>query len=209
MLIDLLIVQLHRRDAIDKVKKFSCPTLNQYQHIQNYQTFVKSLGILGFKFYIGRTSKELKCRSLTSPEKLMLFRSIDIQSLLPNFAPNNCRDIQHLWDELLSLNTIVSKPATNLTSHCISKFERRARQWGEDFVSVYQRKHVTPYIHALMNHVGEFMKIHGSLLLFMQQGLENKNDVLTKAYFCSSNHLRQILEKQNRIKHLESIGVKK
>ena len=41
-----------------------------------------------------------------------------------------------------------------------------------------------------------------------------KNDVLTEAYFHSSNHqgevaLCQILEKQNRIKHLESIEVKK
>ena len=54
--------------------------------------------------------------------------------------------------------------------------------------------------------------IHGSILPFTQQGLEN--DELTKAYFCSSNHqgeiaLRQILEKQNRIEHLETIGVKK
>ena len=78
---------------------------------------------------------------------------------------------------------------------------------------MYQRKHVTPYIHALMNHDGEFLKIHGSILPFTQQGLE-KNDVLTKSYFCSSNHqgevaLRQILEKRNRIEHLETIGVKK
>lgn len=77
---------------------------------------------------------------------------------------------------------------------------------------MYQRKHITRYIHALMNHVGEFLKIHGSILPFTQQGLEN--DVLTKAYFRSSNHqgevaLYQILEKQNRIEHLETIGVKK
>ena len=65
-----------------------------------------------------------------------------------------------------------------------------------------------------MNHVGEFMKIHGSIVPFTQQGLEKKNDVITKSYFRASNHqgdtaLRQILEKQNRIEHLESIGVKK
>ena len=65
-----------------------------------------------------------------------------------------------------------------------------------------------------MNHVGEFMTIHGSILPFNQQALEKKNDVITKIFFRSSNHqgdtaLRQIIEKQNRIEHLESIGIKK
>ena len=78
-------------------------------------------------------------------------------------------------------------------------------------MSMYQRSNVTPYIHALMNHVGEFLKIHRSILPFTHQGLEKKNDVLTKAYFHSSNHQgevapRQILEKQNRIEHLETIA---
>lgn len=65
-----------------------------------------------------------------------------------------------------------------------------------------------------MNHVGEFLKIHGSIIPFTQQGLEKKNDVITKTYFRSSNHqgetaLRQIIEKQNRIEHMETIGIKK
>ena len=35
------------------------------------------------------------------------------------------------------------------------------RQWGENFVAVYhQQNHVTHYIHALMNHVGEFTNGH-------------------------------------------------
>ena len=81
-------------------------------------------------------------------------------------------------------------------------------------IDAASRKHITPYIHALMNHVGEFLKIHRSILPFTQQGLEKKNNVLTKAYFRSLNHqgevaLQLILEKQNRIEHLETIGMKK
>ena len=41
VLIDLLIVELRRQDAIDKVKKFTCPTLDRYQHIQKYQAFIR------------------------------------------------------------------------------------------------------------------------------------------------------------------------
>ena len=107
--------------------------------------------------------------------------------MLPSFSPVDCQKIQNLWEELLSLNSIISKPAKDLSSDSIAEFEKRARQWGENFVTVYQRKHVTPYIHALMKHVGEFMKIHGSIIPFTQQGLEKKN-VLTKAYFRSSSH---------------------
>lgn len=69
VLIDLLIVELRRQDAIEKVKKFTSTDLSRYQHIQKYQEFVSSLQIPGFEFYIGCSSKELKSRSLTGPEK--------------------------------------------------------------------------------------------------------------------------------------------
>ena len=214
VLIDLLIIELRRQDAIEKVKKFSSSDLTRYKHIQSYQIFVSSLGIPGFEFYVGRSSKELKCRSLTGPEKLKVVRRINIQALLPNFDASQCQAIQHLWNELLALNNVISKPASELSSASIAEFEQRATQWGEDFVSVYQRRNITPYIHAFMNHVGEFMRIHGSIQPFNQQALEKKNEVVTKMYFRSSNHqgdssLSQILEKQNRIEHLESSGIKK
>ena len=48
-----------------------------------------------------------------------------------------------------------------LTTDVIAEFEKEARQWGRDFISVYTSASVTPYIHAMMNHVSEFMKIHG------------------------------------------------
>lgn len=196
VLIDLLIVELRRQDAIEKVKKFTNSYLTRYRHIQLFQTFVSSLGIPEFEFYIGRSSKELKCRSLTGPEKLKVFRNINIQNLLPTFSPTNCRQIQNLWDELLNLNMTISKPAKDLSSHNIAEFERCAR---EKFVAVYQCKHVTPYIHALMNHVGEFMKLHGSIIPFTQQCLEEKN-VLTKSYFRASSHQGEAaLRSKNKI----------
>ena len=163
VLIDLL-VDLRRQDAIENVKNFWNPDLSKYRHIQCYQTFVSSLGIPGFEFYVGRSSEELKCRSLTGPEKLKLFWNI--HTLLPNFFPVLSQQIQHLWNELLSFNTTISKPAAE-SNECIAEFERRAREWGEKFVGVYQRKNVTPYIHAMINHVGEFMQIHGSIIPFI------------------------------------------
>ena len=79
-----------------------------------FEKFVSGLGIPGFGFYIGQASKELKCRSLTGPEKLKVFRNINIHSLLRSVNSAECDRIQHLWSELLSLNTIFSKPASEL-----------------------------------------------------------------------------------------------
>ena len=62
----------------------------------------------------------------------------------------------------------------------------------------------------MMNHVSEFLKTHGSILQFTQQGIEKYNDILTKDFFRSSSHqessLLQILQKQNRIEYLQSMG---
>lgn len=157
--------------------------MSKYQHIQCYQTFVSSLGIPGFEFYVGRSSKELKCRSLTGPEKLKLFQNINIQTLLPSFSPVVSQQIQNLWNELLSLNATISKPAAELPKERITEFERRAREWGEKFVGIYQRKNVTPYIHAMINHVGEYMQIHGSIIPFTQQGLEKKKMTSSQKHF--------------------------
>lgn len=208
-----LITELRRQDSIEKVKRFSSFDIAKYKHIQGFQEFITSLGIPGFEFYIGQSSKELKCRSLTGPEKLRVCQNIHIRLLLPNFPCSEASKIQHLWDELLQLNMLFSKPAEELSLDTITDFERRARKWGQDFICVYQTRNVTPYIHALMNHVGQFMRIHGGVLAFTQQGLEKLNDVMTKNFFRSSCHreeaLKQLVEKQNRIERLNDSGSKR
>ena len=88
ILINHLIEELRRQDAIDKAKKFSTFECSKYRHIYHYEKFASTLGIPSYNFYIGQTSKQLKVRTLTGPEKLKLFRHIDISSLLPSIDPN-------------------------------------------------------------------------------------------------------------------------
>ena len=143
VLIDLLIIRLQFEDSINKVKKFTKFDTLKYKHVYAYQQFVTGLGISGFEFYVGQTSKALKCRSLTGPEKLKVCQNIDIKALLPLVSSDECSRIQHLWTELLSLNMMFSKPANELPATAIKEFETRARQWGKDFVDVYQSDRVT------------------------------------------------------------------
>ena len=60
--------------------------------------------------------------------------------------------------------------------------------WITLFISIYQTKHVTPYMHILRSHIPQFIKIYGTLAPFSQQGLEKLNDDITKDYFRSTNH---------------------
>ena len=208
VLINLFITELRRQDSIDQCSRFNGQfRVSSFKHLESYEKFVMSLGIPSFQFYVGESSKQLKCRLLTGPEKLKLFENMDVKLLLPTLAENTTSKIQHLWSELIELNKLICLPASKLTEETIESYEQRARQWERDFISVYHSDKVTPYIHAMMNHVGEFMQIHGSIVPFTQQGLEKFNDVMTKIYFRASSHrgvqaLRQIVEKRNRIEFL-------
>ena len=149
VLINLLITELRQQDSIDQRKRFTGQfDVSKFKHLENYEKFVSSLGIPSFQFYVGQASKALKCRSLTGPEKLKVFDSIDIKSLLPTISDDTSTRIQHLWTELLELNKLICLPSSKLTSPTIQRYEERARQWGRDFIDVYHTDKVTPYIHT-------------------------------------------------------------
>ena len=92
------------------------------------------------------------------------------------------------------------------------KFEVDAKEWVTLFISIYQAKNVTPYMHAFAMHIPEFLWLrHGNISIISQQGLEKLNDVLTKHSQRSSNHryeeaLKQMLQKANRIEILRDNG---
>jgi len=89
----------------------------------------------------------------------------------------------------------------------VDSLRDRVKQWMSLFLTVYQMKHVTPYMHLLVSHIPQFLEMHGTLAPFSQQGLEKLNNDLTKDYFRSTNHrdsdaLKQMLLKPNRIEDL-------
>lgn len=126
VLINLLITELKRQDAIDKRKAFSDFSIEKHQNLHRFETFVGSLGISDFQFYIGKTSKQLKCRSLTGPEKLKLISGIRVPVLLPTFDSSKSIKIQSLWDKLQNLNRVFS--SDNLGTEEVAQFKSRARQ---------------------------------------------------------------------------------
>ena len=84
VLINLLILELKSHDAIDKNKSFTSFDAEKYFHIFAFHKSVTRLGIADFQFYVGKTSKQLKCRSLTGPEKIKVFQNIKTTEMLSN-----------------------------------------------------------------------------------------------------------------------------
>ena len=202
MLVDLLLLELKRLDRIEKAT--SVKSLEQLQYIRKYESTLKTIGVSGFSFWIGRESKTLKCRTLTGPEKLIVFEKLDIIATFPEIP--DCEDVQALWRDILEINRMLSVRQEDVTAEH-AKPSNRSQKHLSKFTEVYPSKHVTPYMHCMMMHVSQFISIHGAILPFTQHGMEKYNDVMTKNYFRASFHrgldcLTQILDKQNRIEHL-------
>ena len=73
------------------------------------------------------------------------------------------------------------------------EFDKDAKEWVKLFISTYQKKDATPYIHCFGMHVSQFLSLHGDIISFTQQGLEKLNDMMT-IYFqtiVKSRHLNK------------------
>ena len=93
ILINLLIQELRRMDAIENLRKSE---FNQTaaKHLNTYITQLNDFCKIPFHMYMDKHSKILKWRDLTGPKKLKLFKSIKIPDLFPSLT--NARDIQTL-----------------------------------------------------------------------------------------------------------------
>ena len=205
-LIQLLIRQLKVADAIDKKKTYSDNFAKEkYPHMARYEKYLQDMGI-NFNFYIAKDTKMLDYRDLTGPEKVKLFKQINISYLLPNNQHSHI--IQDIWDEFSS--TIMDLKQ-NMDFTEVPEFKSKVDHWMQKFLVVYQTKDVTPYMHALVSHVPEFLKLYGNIEFFTQQGMEKYNDITSKNYFRSTNHqgvsaIKQLFLKRKRAQHLEAAG---
>ena len=138
--------------------------------------------------------------------KLIVMQNIDFPSLLP--GDQNIEKPQQLRSEFIEI--ISDLKLDYKTDESIVQLEEKIKGWFKIFLSLYQAKDVTPYMHALYSHVPEFLKLYKNVAFFSQQGIEKYNDVASKNYFRSSNHreisaLKQLLKKY-RVQFLEAAG---
>ena len=97
-----------------------------------------------------------------------------------------------MWVDFMAIYNFLRKP-NDPSSVEIDAFEQMVHAWLELFLSLFQTKHLTPYIHILVSYVPDFLPHYGSLAPFSQQGLNKLKD-LTKSFSSGTNHQRFALE---------------
>ena len=101
------------------------------------------------------TAKALKYRDLNGPEKIVLFQNINIASLLPKLP--NSEKLHAIWQTFYSLYQVFQRENTFHVE--IEEYEASIRLWVRDFTTVYQTRHVTPYLHAFAKHIFRIFEV--------------------------------------------------
>ena len=135
-LFDLFLIELRRIDHIDKATKLK--STDNSTTLKRYEQYLKSISIVGFYFWIGRESKTLKDRTLTGPEKLILFQQIQIVETFPEVTDGE--KIKWLWRELLEINKLLLLRPDALTPSTANEFEMRSKQFVKTCCEIYPNK---------------------------------------------------------------------
>ena len=206
-LIHQLIRDIKQLDNITNSTKLDKITDDRMARVCSFQNFIKDLGLHDFKFYIDKDTKRLKYRDFTGPEKQKILSNIKISDFICPKA--RAQKLQKLWDQFLVLMTQMR----NLTHNdlvALNSFQVSAKEWVTAYVKLHQSKDATPYMHILMYHVCESVKLNGQIGHFTMQGLEKLNDKVSKWFYRSSsfslkNALKQVMQKHNRLATLKSL----
>ena len=167
VLVNLLILELRRLDGIDK-SKLQTLDRSTATNVAKYEQFLNEECKISFHMYVDKESKVFKWRDLTGPEKHKLLKEINIVNLFPRIP--QATDIQIIWVEFREIYRILQS-CTPLNKDGVESFKDRVRKWMTLFLTVYQTKHVTPYMHLLVSHIPQFLEMYGTLA--RNKGLRN------------------------------------
>ena len=168
----------------------------------------------------GDDTMHIKLRSFNGNERLKIFEklfengnnfedlfcNVNIEFELENFVWKEFY-IHYMFIKSLDNQEI------NLTITQIDILKKDLLRWLEFYIPLSGKKTITPYVHAFVFHVPEFIENLKMLNLYNVQGLEKLNDLTTHYYHSSTNkhniqneYLIQLLKKQNRMEFLNLGG---
>ena len=84
----------------------------------------------------------------------MLLSKVGVAILLPGHCKVDT--IQKLWKDFLEIYKMIR--TTMESENEIVRLQTKIDGWLLLFLSLYQMKHVTPYMHALVQHVPQFLR---------------------------------------------------
>ncbi|UZO18751.1 uncharacterized protein OCT59_010063 [Rhizophagus irregularis] len=108
-----------------------------------------------FHFWLEINSTNWQYTSLTGQDKLAILQHFNLAKLLPT---SRATQICNLWDNFYLLHKAMKDPKTNA-----SEFSNSAIAWLHQFLDsnyFYQASDITPYMHVLVYHIPEMIRIH-------------------------------------------------
>lgn len=109
--------------------------------------------------------------SLRGPDKWKLFQKIEELGLAfmfknENIKVKNIEKIENLWRFFFEIYKEITAGDADYVS-----VKNKTAAWFSLFKGLYVQQRITPYIHAFVDHVWEFVKIHKNIHLFNEHGI--------------------------------------
>jgi hypothetical protein len=154
-------------------------------------------------FYESKTG-DVELRSINQTERLKILEGFKQKSIVEVLGlRNNNTLIYHFI--LVRFYELYLDAKKDYTNEFFDKetSSKELKKWLEGFLTVIDRKNLTPYIHTFVFHVPEFIERYRNINLYNCQALEKLNSNTKNNYFRSTNRgensLIQLLEKANRL----------
>ena len=160
LLINLLILELRRQDGVEKATNIKLDK-SKLTHLAKYEHYLNEDCKISFRWYVEEGKGGLKWRDLTGPEKYRLFKVVNLIALFPLIP--RIDEIQKLWASFYDIIKTLHSDCDHVT------VASSAEAWVIHFCSLYQTKHVTPYVHALAMHVPQFIELYGNITKFTRK----------------------------------------
>ena len=197
-LFNLLVKDCSLADNFDMgaIYKFD---VSLYKHMNSLQHFLNEKCNVKFSFFWVSETKKLTWRDLVGPEKVRLFENLNLSEIIPDHEKFD--SVSAIWSNFYDILQDVKEVKVEPND-----LKARTKDWLELFLTVYNKTTVTPYMHAFVFHLHEFVHLYKDINAFNCQGLEKLNDISTGHYFKSTNKgataLHQMLKKRNRMEYL-------
>ncbi len=197
-LFNLLVKDCSLADNLDMstITKFD---LTKYKHMNSFQHFLNEKCNVKFSFCWISETRRLTWRDLVGPEKNRFFENFNLAEIIPDHEKFD--SVERLWNNFYEIIRGVKD-----IRYDACELKEKTREWLELYLTVYSKTTVTPYMHAFVSHLPEFVHMYKDINSFNCQGIEKLNDLTTNQFFRGTNKsetaLHQILKRRNRMEFL-------
>jgi len=199
-LFDVLFKKFDSYDKSDSVNLDKRPCLKKFlNYLENESSITKP--------YFLSNGDKIKLRALSGSERLKFLSTCfdnDDKCLQKIFPEMNLTNENFVFKEFYELfNTIKLYGSPYRID--LKYLKDRLKKWLIAYSKLNDNdNNITPYVHAFVFHVPDFLRTYHDVNQFNMQGLEKLNDMATKYYHNSTNkkkgvYLAQLISKRNRI----------